>query len=79
MDIKLDNVADAVYVTLSTGKVAQTLEMKDRMNVDVDASGNILAIEILDASNQQQLIENLKKNVASGIPIEIVTGTPAIA
>jgi uncharacterized protein YuzE len=78
MDIKLDNVADAVYVTLSTGKVAQTLEMNDRMNVDVDSSGNILAIEILDASNQQQLIENLQKNVASGVPIEIVTGTPVI-
>lgn len=76
MDIKYDRVADAVYLTVHRSKIAKTLEIKDRLNVDVDASGNIVGIEILEASNQGSLIANLKRNVESGVPIEIVSSTP---
>ncbi len=79
MDIKYDKVADAVYFSVNRVKIAKTLEMNDRLNVDMDATGNIVGIEILEASNQKKLIENLHENVSSGIPIEIVSGTPAIA
>lgn len=79
MDIKYDKVADAVYVNVSKSKVAKTMEMSDRLNVDVDVAGNIVGIEILDASNQAQLVENLQNNVVTGIPIEIISKTPATA
>lgn len=79
MDIKYDRVADAVYVNVGTGKIAKTMEMNDRLNVDMDVSGNIVGIEILDASNQTQLVENLQKNVVSGIPVEIISRTPEVA
>jgi uncharacterized protein YuzE len=79
MDIKYDKVADAGYLSVHRGKVAKTIEMEDRLNVDVDTEGNILGIEILEASNQAQFIENLQGNVAKGIPIEIINKTPAVA
>ncbi len=79
MDIKYDKVADAVYVNVSSKKVAKTIEMSNRLNVDVDMAGNIVGIEILDASNQEQLVANLQDNLASGVPIEIISSTPQIA
>lgn len=79
MDIKYDQLADAIYLTVHKGTVAKTLEFNERMNVDVDAAGNILGIELLEASAQDQFVKNLQKNVTSGIPIEIISGTPAAA
>ena len=79
MDIKYDRVADAVYLTVHRAKVAKTLEMDDVLNVDVDSDGKIIGIEILDVSNQQSLVDNLQKNVTSGIPIEIISSTPLAA
>ena len=79
MDVKYDISADAVYLSVGAGKVARTVEMEDRLNVDFDNDGRILGIEILEASHQEQLVQNLQKNVAAGIPIDIVNGTPLAA
>ena len=79
MDLKYDTMADAVYLKVGTGKVAKTLEMQDRLMVDLDKDGRILGIEILEASHQEQFVESLKKNVEAGIPIDIVSGTPIAA
>lgn len=65
MNINYDKVADAIYMTLRKGKVSKTVEMKDRLIVDVDKKGNILGIELLDAGNQ------LQKNMRNGIPVKI--------
>jgi len=78
MKINYDKIADAIYFSMRKGKVAKTLEMNERLIVDVDKKGNILGIEMLDASNQ--LPKNgLKNGIASGIPVMITTGTPATA
>lgn len=79
MDVKYDKVADAVYISVNAGKVAKTLEMDDRFNVDMDSFGNVIGFEILDAANQKKLVENLQNNVSSGIPVEIITRTPVAA
>lgn len=79
MDVKYDTLADAVYLKVGTGKVSKTLEMQDRLNIDLDSKGRILGIEILEASHQEQLVENLKKNVEAGIPVDIVNSTPLAA
>lgn len=72
MNIKYDRVADAVYVSLDKGVVSKTLEMSERINVDVDKKGNVLGIEILDASNQQRMINSLKRKTKTGVPVEIM-------
>ena len=79
MDIKYDSIADAVYLAIGTGKVSRTLEMEDRLLVDVDNAGRIIGIEILDASSQQDLVKNLKASVEGGAPIEIISKTPTVA
>lgn len=78
MKINYDKVADAIYFSMKKGKVAKTLEMNERLIVDVDKKGNILGIEMLDASNQLPK-DGLKSGIASGIPVMITTGTPIIA
>ena len=79
MDIKYDIMADAVYVSVGSGKVARTIKTEERFLVDVDSAGNVVGMEILDASSQQELVDNLKKNVARGAPIAIESSTPIAA
>jgi uncharacterized protein YuzE len=79
MDIKYDITADAVYISVGSGKVARTIKTEDRFLVDVDSRGNVVGMEILDASSQQELVDNLKKNVARGAPITIESSTPIAA
>ncbi len=79
MKVNYDVMADAVYINVSKSKVARTVKTEERFLVDVDARGNVVGIEILDASNQQELVKNLQKNVAVGVPINIQTSTPVTA
>ena len=52
MKMNYDKIADALYIYLNKGKVFKTVKMADRMIVDTDKDGNIVGIEILDASHQ---------------------------
>jgi len=72
MNVKYDIVADAIYFRVGEAKVARTIKMENRFLVDMDGSGNVVGIEILDASSQEQLVENLKQQVKAGVPIDIV-------
>ncbi|MBI2410032.1 DUF2283 domain-containing protein [Candidatus Kaiserbacteria bacterium] len=74
MKINYDKIADAIYMTLRKGKVAKTVEMEDRLIVDVDKKGNILGIELLDAGNQLQ-----QGIMRSGVPVKISSGKLAAA
>ncbi|MHB8860161.1 MAG: DUF2283 domain-containing protein [Minisyncoccota bacterium] len=78
MKINYDKIADAMYFSLKKGKVAKTLEMNERLIVDVDKKGNILGIEMLDASSQLPK-GGLENGIASGIPVMITAGTPIAA
>lgn len=60
MTTTYDKVADAMYLRFNTGKVAHTKKLDDRLIVDLDKKGNILGLEILDASSQLS-----KQNIAS--------------
>lgn len=65
MKIEYDKIADAIYICLKKAKVYKTIKMKDRLIVDVDSRGNVIGIEVLDASVQ------LPKKSIKGLNVEI--------
>jgi uncharacterized protein YuzE len=79
MQVNYDIMADAVYITVSQEKIERTIKGDDRFLIDMDAAGKVVGFEILDATSQQGLVENLKNNVARGVPISILESTPVAA
>jgi len=78
MTFNYDTVADAAYLNVNDGKVAKTVEMKNGVVVDVGEKGNIIGIEILNFSAQQN-IKKLQESVEGGMPINITSRTPITA
>ena len=81
MKVHYDKIADAMYIRLRTGKIKGTVKVHDRLMVDVDAKGNTLGVELLDASRQlsDKGMRGLEQDVAEGIPVEIISKTPVSA
>lgn len=79
MTIKYDKIADAIYMKMSEAVIANTLKLDDSFFVDKDDNGNIVGLEILDASSQEDLIKNLEMNVLDGVPVDMVSSTPVVA
>ena len=52
MNIKFDKEADAVYVRFSDAKIADTRHEKPGVVIDYDADGNVVGIELLNASQR---------------------------
>lgn len=52
MEIQLDPEADALYLTLKRGRVAKSREVEPGVVLDLDRSGRVLGVEVLDASRR---------------------------
>ena len=52
MIIKYDKDIDVIYIKLTDGKVAESDEDKTGIILDYDDSGNIVGIEVLNASKK---------------------------
>ncbi len=50
MRVRYDEEADALYIKLQEGGYHESDEIKDGFILDYDIDGNIIGIEILDAS-----------------------------
>lgn len=50
MEIKYDKEADAVYIELRKGNFSKNKKIDDLTIFDLDKEGNLLGIEILEAS-----------------------------
>ena len=53
MKIEYDKDVDVVYIyfkDIDEGEVVQTISLNDSVNIDLDADGKTLGIEILNAS-----------------------------
>jgi uncharacterized protein YuzE len=74
MKIDYDKVADAIYFTVKSGKVAKSIKVDDRLVVDLSASGDIVGMELLDASSKQG--QELENNIRQGVPVNIISATP---
>ena len=51
MKVRYDEEADALYIRLRKGEYYESDEIKEGFILDYDADGNIVGIEILDASS----------------------------
>lgn len=51
LKIEYDPVADALYITVKEGKVADTIEVTDCIFVDIDADKKLIGIEVLAPEN----------------------------
>jgi len=67
MKISYDKKADALYIYINKGKLAKTIKVNSRLLVDVDRSGKLLGIEMLDVSHQMPKKEIGK--VCSEMPV----------
>ncbi|MEK7186340.1 MAG: DUF2283 domain-containing protein [Patescibacteria group bacterium] len=67
MKFKYDKKVDAVYIELAKGKYDASRKISDAILVDEDKKGNILGIEILDATKNINAFdpENLKLSLTS--------------
>ena len=50
MKIDYDNKIDAKYVSFKEGKIHETQVLKEWLMLDLDMDGNVLGVEILNAS-----------------------------
>lgn len=50
MKINYDKITDSIYIPLKKGKYSYSKKVTDDVVVDVSKSGNVIGIEILDAS-----------------------------
>jgi uncharacterized protein YuzE len=65
MKVKYDKKVDALYITLSEGKYSDSVKVAEGVMVDKDSDGNILGIEVMDATVNIPAFnpQNIKFNV----------------
>ena len=57
MKIEYDREVDALYVRIQEKYVARTLEVDEGINIDFDAEGRLIGLEILDATERYALTD----------------------
>ena len=67
MKYTYDPLVDALLIDIKQGKVTETKEISRDVNIDIDRNGNVLSIEILDASKYADKIK-LKKPTFHLVP-----------
>ena len=55
MKIEYDREIDALYIYLQEKEVVKTTELSDVVKVDLDEEGNLIGIEVLDATQRYSL------------------------
>jgi len=64
MNIKYDKAADALYLKLSDAEISVSDEEKPGIIIDYDAEGNVVGIELLEASKKTENPSSLVYEVA---------------
>jgi len=57
MKIEYDRDVDALYIRLQEKNVAQTIEIKEGLNIDFDDQGKLIGLEVLDATESYGLTD----------------------
>ena len=64
MEVEYDKNVDAKYIRLKTGKVAKTERIEDWLLFDYSKSGDVLGLEVLDASKHPIGVFTIGGNLA---------------
>lgn len=70
MKVSYDKIVDAKYITFKKGKVFATKPLNDWLFLDINKKGEVLGVEILDASKNEVALQTDGVNLVS---IEIFT------
>lgn len=70
LEATVDPADDAVHIRVSAKKVAETKSFDDLVNIDVDANGDVVAIEILGA-NFRRAIDNRENSQIPSEPVQL--------
>lgn len=54
MKLEYDKTVDALYISIQETEVARTLELTEGLNLDFDAAGKLIGLEILNALERYQ-------------------------
>jgi len=57
MKIEYDKEVDALYVRLQEKYVARTVEIEEGLNLDLDESGKLIGLEVLDVTKKYSLAD----------------------
>lgn len=68
--IRYDPEADALYIKIRDGKVADSEEISDGIIIDYDEDGNIIGIEVVEFSKKKI---NLNELVIKGPKLMVTT------
>lgn len=83
MKVSYDKSVDAKYVTIKSGKVSETKPLNEWLFVDLNKKGQILGVEILDASRNVVHIytdgrEVIYLNYEEGAPSLSLNNVPSV-
>jgi len=63
MKVSYDKEVDALYIELSTQKPDGVIEIEEGINIDLTSDGNIVGIELIDATKKIPLDSFLKYEI----------------
>jgi len=70
MKIQYDSESDTKYIQIKADKIRNTQKQSDWLLFDVANNGDIIGIEILDASKHPVSIFTIGDNLISCVPVE---------
>lgn len=70
MKVQYDPQADAMYIRLAAGEVADSDEVREGVVLDYDAQGRVLGIELLDVSRRTDNPRELALELLVPQPVE---------
>ena len=67
MRVQYDPAADAMYIRLAEGTVADSDEVREGVVLDYDASGRVLGIEVLNISQRTDNPREMAFELMTGV------------
>ena len=71
MKIEYSKEADAIYVYFKEDFVEKSKEIEDGIVIDFDKNGQLIGIEVLDASKRFSLADIMNVNIEN-LPVEAI-------
>jgi uncharacterized protein YuzE len=64
MKLSIDKDIDALYITFNDNKVAETIQLQRKINVDVDSDNKVVRIEVLHYSKTKYRANEILEDTA---------------